>query len=299
MAKEVELVARPVLSVQTRVSAYDRVSGGLGAAVVISGFVMGLLLVVWFGRLTPPRTAPDSLIMFATEASSPFDFEDDVAEPEALDFLGLHSAEMVDAIARVDVVSTVQAVDAGGAPAARWIGRDRRKLPSDPQDPDPKHPDPIKIDPPAAPRWQISFAVDTLEAYASLLDNVGAELAAVEKNGNGVAYVQSFSNEPKVWSGEKQSERRIYFVQATPQMQQWDLELLRQAGVEELDERIPLHFYSLELINRLYAMEAKQVEEDGKAFGAIESTRFRIIEKSVGYDVELIAITYKKQSSKK
>ncbi|MDP1562069.1 MAG: hypothetical protein Q8M16_11880 [Pirellulaceae bacterium] len=283
LPKNLELVARPVLHVPTRVSMYDRVSGGLAAGVLVSGVVMGLLIAVWLAQLAQTRTIPDGLVMFSTETASQEEVAGDVDEPLTEELLDVQSLELVDAVQRVDIISAVSANDGDS--------RDRRGGVGDSRVPYPATPDRIPIQMPVQ-RWQIVFAVDTLAGYSSLLDDLGVELAGVERGGQLVVYMKNFVGEPAVRVGEKLSEKRIYFVHSMPQLREWDLSLLSKTGLDRMDQRIPLHFYPVKLINRLYELETERVRQDGKKVSEIKTTTFRVVKTPDGYSLELNEIEY-------
>ncbi|MBL8853182.1 MAG: hypothetical protein JNK57_04320 [Planctomycetaceae bacterium] len=280
MNEKIELVARPVLLVQTRVSKYDRVSGGLAAGVVVSGILTVVLATIWLAQLNQARTIPDSLVMFATETSNQVEVAGEVDEPLAEELVELQSPELLDAVEKVDVVSTVRANEGTSA--------DRRG-----QGIDGKPTWIIEHNHPAQ-RWQMVFAVDTLAGYSSLLDYLGVELAGVERSSQNVVYMKNFAGETQIRVGEKRSERRIYFMHNLPQLREWDLSLLRQTGLDQMGNRIPLHFYPVSLINRLYEMETDQIRQDGQKISNVKRTTFRIVATTDRHELELSEIEYVK-----
>lgn len=282
MSEKMELVARPVIRVETGVTLYDRVSGSLTASVVVSGMLMGILLTVWFCQVAGVRTTPDSLVFFTTEAATEMEVAGDVDEPQMDELLEVQSPELTDAVKEIDVVTTVQAIS-GNARIGRETGDGDSLIQEIP--PHDKLP---------AQRWQITFAVDTIDGYAELLDRLGVELAGVERAGDEVVYVKDFTGELNIRVGQKRSERRIYFSHSLEQLRRWDLDLLRQANVERVDERLPLHFYPVDAINRMYLLENRRLHQDGKMSQFAKTTTFRVVPTSAGYDIELDGIEYVK-----
>lgn len=280
MSEKIELVARPVIRVETGVTPYDQVSGSLAAGVMVSGMLTAILLTVWFCQLTSDRTTPDSLVFFTTEAAIGMEVAGDVDEPQMDELLAVQSAELSDAVKQIDVVSTVQAVS-GNTRIGRGTSDDDSPLPIVP----PQDRLPVQ-------RWQITFAVDSIDGYAELLDQLGVELAGVERVGDEVVYIKDFTGEPNFRVGKKQSERRIYFSHSLEQLRRWDLDLLRKAGLERVDERLPLHFYTAEAINRLYGLENRRLQQDGKDIKSVKTTTFRVVRTEAGYDIELDGIEY-------
>ncbi len=282
MIEKIELAARPVLLVQTRVSKYDRVSGGLAAGVVVSGILTVVLATIWFAQLNQARTIPDSLVMFATETFTQVEVAGEVDEPLAEELVELQSPELLDAVEMVDVVSTVRANE-GASADRRGGGQGIDGKPT--WIIDHNHP---------AQRWQMVFAVDTLAGYSSLLDDLGVELAGVERGSQNVVYMKNFAGETQIRVGDKRSERRIYFMHNLPQLRAWDLSLLQQTGLDQLENRIPLHFYPMSLINRLYEMETDQIRQDGQKISNVKRTTFRIVATTDGYELELSEVEYVK-----
>jgi hypothetical protein len=275
-----ELAKRPMIRVETRVSDYDRVSGSLTSAVIVSGFVVAILVAVWFAPSSTDRTLPDSLVLFSTEAAQLVEVAVDVEEPVVAGQLG-QTVDLFEAIERVDVVSTVRAM-AGKS----GVG-----------DVDQRDPNPWAIPRVAefqGQHWHVEYQVETIEQYARMLDYFGVELGGVERDASQVVYVKNFLGERQLRAGEKKSEGRVYFLHTSVTLRKWDSELLDAAKVENAARRIPLHFYPADVIDRLRELEDWRIREDGKSLSAIERTRFRVVEESDGYKFELVAIEYSK-----
>lgn len=287
MSESVELVARPVIRVETRVSQYERVSGGLASGVIISGLLAAIMFFLWYSMLKTQRSIPDSFVAFAGESMNPEGIAEDVEEPGVEEFPEVQEPQLAEALESVDVISTVRANDSVSGDAAQMgTGKglgDRRSKGLGGGGSDVNEP---------WKRWQIIYSVNTMTEYAQQLDFFKIELAGAEKVGDNVAYLTNVSSTPNIRAGVKQREKRIYFSHSIPQLRNWDLNLLRNANVSNAGDRIPLQFYPMEIINRLYQLETERIQQDGKKIENIKNTIFNVVGTPGNYRFELTKIVY-------
>jgi hypothetical protein len=287
MSEQLELVARPVIRVETRVSQYERVSGGLASGVIIMGILAAILFLLWYSMLKTQRSIPDSFAAFAGESMNPEGIAEDVEEPGVEEFPEVQEPQLAEALESVDVISTVRANDSVSGDAAQMgTGKglgDRRSKGIGNGGTDVNEP---------WKRWQILYSVNTMSDYAQQLDFFKIELAGSERVGENIVYVTSVSGTPAIRGGLKRQEKRMYFSHAIPQLRNWDLNLLQTANVANARERIPLQFYPVEIINRLYQLETERIRQDGKEIRHIKNTIFNVVGTPGNYRFELTNIVY-------
>ena len=287
MSEQLELVARPVIRVETRVSQYERVSGGLASGVIIMGILAAILFFLWYSMLKTQRSIPDSFAAFAGESMNPEGIAEDVEEPGVEEFPEVQEPQLAEALESVDVISTVRANDSVSGDAAQMgTGKglgDRRSKGIGNGGTDVNEP---------WKRWQILYSVNTMSDYAQQLDFFKIELAGSERVGENIVYVTSVSGTPAIRGGLKRQEKRMYFSHAIPQLRNWDLNLLQNANVANARERIPLQFYPVEIINRLYQLETERIRQDGKEIRHIKNTIFNVVGTPGNYRFELTNIVY-------
>lgn len=287
MSEQVELVPRPVIRVETRVSQYERVSGGLASGVIIMGLLAAVMFFIWYSLLKTNRTIADVVPAFAGETMNPEGIAEDVEEPGVEEFPEVQEPQLAEALEAVDVLSTVRANDSvsGDAPAmgtGKGLG-DRRSQGIGTGGTDKNEP---------WKRWQIMYKVNTMGEYAKQLDFFKIELAGAERTGDNIVYLTNVSGTAAVRAGSKQLEKRIYFSHTIPTLRNWDLNLMRNANVANVGDRIPLQFYSAEIIALLYRLENEQLQEDNRKIPDIKNTIFNVEGTPGNYRFVLDKITY-------
>jgi hypothetical protein len=141
-------------------------------------------------------------------------------------------------------------------------------------------------------RWQIIYSVNTMAEYAQQLDHFKIELAGAERVGDNIVYLTNISKTPTIRAGAKRLEKRIYFSHSIPQLRNWDLNLLRNANVANVGDRIPLQFYPMDVINQMYQLETERIRNDGKEIRHIKTTVFNVVGTAGNYRFELANIVY-------
>lgn len=283
-----ELVQRPVISVDTEVSQYERVSGGLSAGVIIVGLLAGVMFFLWYSLLKTDRVVVTAIPALAGETANPEGVAEDVEEPGVEEFPEVAEPMLAEALEAVDVASTVRANDsvAGDAPfmgTGKGLGDSREKGfgngGTDKSEP--------------WKRWEINFSVTSIAEYAAQLDHFKVELGGAQKRGDGITYVNNLAggNMTKR-EGLKRTEKRIYFQQAKRQLRNWDLTLLQRAGVQDIDNRTPVQFFPGDMINQIFSMEAQKVQADGRKLEQVKKTVFNIEGTPGNYEFVLGKIEY-------
>lgn len=284
---EVELVQRPVIQVDTEVSQYERVSGGLTSGVIILGLVAIVVFAIWYSLLESDRVVVTAIPALAGETSNPEGVAEDIEEPGVEEFPEVQEPMLAEALEAVDVASTVRANDsvAGDAPfmgKGKGLG-DSREQGFGNGGTDKSEP---------WKRWEINFKVTTLADYKQQLDDLGIQLGGAEKRGDTVVYVSNFTGNMQRSDGLKRSEKRIFFQHTKRQLRNWDLSILQEAGVQDAADRMPVQFYPNELINKIYSLEATRMQADGREAVQIKKTKFNIVGSAGNYDIAIDTIEY-------
>lgn len=275
------LVRRPIDRVPTRVTLYERVSGGLASGIVVTGALSAILLIVFFAPWRVYRNVPDSILAYSTETSNSWEIAEEVDEPIVAEF-DQARLDLSAATESASVISTVLAND--GNNSVGLSGDDEKRRRND----DPKN---VGAQ---YKRWQLEYAVETIDDYAKMLDHFQVELAGAASELDDVLYLKNMTAEAESRVGKKRDERRIYFCHAIPKLREWDLQLLQRVHGENVGDRIPLHFFPIDVINRLYQLESGRIQADGREIRDITKTRFLAVQKSDGYEFELVEIEYTK-----
>ncbi len=282
-----DLVQRPVISVDTEVSQYERVSSGLSAGVIIVGLLAGVMFFIWYSMLKNDRVVVTPIPALAGETSNPEGVAEDIEEPGVEEFPEVAEPMLAEALEAVDVASTVRANDsvAGNAPfmgTGKGLGDSREKgFGTGGNDRN----EPWK-------RWEIDFKVTSIPEYAKQLDHFKIELGGAEKKGDSVVYCLNVSSSPMLRQGLKRSEKRIYFQHSKPILRKWDLQILQKAGLQDSADRTPIQFYPAEIIQQMYALEAAQLQQDGRTVPQIKKTYFAVEATGGSYQFVLKEMKY-------
>ena len=142
---------------------------------------------------------------------------------------------------------------------------------------------------PRADRWDIAYTETTLSSYAAQLDFFGIELGAVGGGRRGIDYVSDLtSGQPQVRHvDDTAAESRLYFTWRSGQLQQFDRQLVEQAGVQLASSRV-LQFYPPEIENQLAVLERDALQ--GRSLDDVRKTRFGVRVQGEGFAYYVISI---------
>ena len=265
-----------------RVSAYDKVASLLIALLIVIGFFVILLFIIWLTSrlLFTQRAIPVELVEYSGRGHHAAGFERDLEEPglEELEEMVEPSLE-VTLEAVTDLVSSQAAAFDMIETAAELTGSGTGMGDSRPPGPMGEGSDDVI---PPWERWEIRFATTGVDAYARQLDFFEIELGAA---GGGVPLVEYASNlsaaRPTVRKGRPEDEDRLYmsYRNTDSQLAVFDRQLLTKAGIR-VDRRLVLQFYSKELERQLMTLEAstpaargRKPQEYQKTIFGVQSTR--------------------------
>ena len=161
---------RPNLAVETSVSSYDMLSAFLVSAIMLVGFLAGLLFCVWLTMIIDfSAKAPIALVQYEEPFGDekPEGFEDDILEPGVEEFPEVEVPQLKDALEAVtDAVSSVKAAlearDGDAAQMGRGAGLGSRD-----GGPGTGGGDVI----PEHKRWKIEYSAQNIAEYSSQLRN--------------------------------------------------------------------------------------------------------------------------------
>lgn len=271
---------------ELRVSPYDRVASLLIALLILIGFAVFSLFLIWLtNQIFVTQTAvpvlmedigggrEDGVIGESMEIDAPdvseIAAESDLTEPQIQDALALIT----------DAVSTLQAdltdpaesdnFESGGGGRSTGDGR-QVGLGSGEGEPGI----------PRAQRWEIHFQEGgSLDLYARQLDFFGIELGVVG-SGNQIHYAYNLSKpKPDTRTAPGAEEKRLYMSWRQGSLQQADRELLNRAGINH-SGRIVVQFYPPETENQLAVIER---DYRGLEPTQIRKTRFGVKSSGGGF----------------
>jgi hypothetical protein len=250
---------------QLRVSAYDNVASLLIALLIIVGFFVLLMFVIWLtGRLMFTQTPiPVELLEYAGRGDHAAGFERDMEEPGMEEMEELNEPQIEATLEAVTDLVTSQAaafdaVEISAAASSKGSGM------GDSRPPGPLGEGVTDVIPPWE-RWEIRFSTTGIDVYARQLDHFGIELGAAGGGSPQVDYAYKLAGKPPLKKpGKPEDEKRIYmsWQKAGGPMAEFDRQLLRQAGIKT-DRRMILQFYPKKTEALLYSLEVQEARKAG------------------------------------
>ena len=273
------------------VSSYDRVSSLLIATLVLVGFfVVGLVIVFLASRVFPHyEPAAVEFVEIASRSADaamglsrdlePPGIEDapDLQEPKLMETLSA-VAEMSSRVARIDN----EALD-GENVATKGTGRgDSRRAGTGS--------DGVEERVPREERWKIRYNVSNVNVYARQLDGLGIELGAFGGGENIVRYAANLAgSQPTVRSGPSKEERRLFMFRPGGPLAGLNRTLLEKAGVR-MAGKTSVQFYPQRVEARLLQLERAHMEKEtgGYDVNQIRRTIFQIADNGGNFSFEVL-----------
>jgi len=227
------IIQRPVDKVESKTSAYDRLSAWLTALIILVTFLVATLFLIWFTsvfkfeRNIAPAFKPSTIGDDGND--KPEGFEDDELDPGVEDFAEVETPQLAEALEAVsNAVSTIRANSEHVSGDAAVMGKgggygSREGGPSGSGDGIPDY-----------KRWKIVYEVDNKETYKQQLDFFGIQVGVVEPVQGGAVYrIGNVSRRAQVNQTSKEKENgSLMFSHAKLRMKRWDQDIAKKAGVE-------------------------------------------------------------------
>ncbi len=284
--------ARAGLHADTRVSAYDMLNAFLISAIILVGFLVTLLFVIWltmvidFGK----RTSTELIAYeepFGNE--KPEGFEDDIYEPGVEEFPEVDVPQLKDALEAVtDAVSSVRAnLEARDGDAAE-MGKGRG-FGSREGGPGSGSGDVI----PESKRWKIDYEAANINEYAQQLSFFGIDLGVIDQNSNAIIRIKNVGGTPQIINSDRATEKKsLYFVHEKARMRRWDEMLAKRNGIE-LNGRFTVQFYPMSTRVMLRQLEQQYLTEVGRTLRDVRRTYFKIVPSGAGFEFKLTDMDFR------
>lgn len=247
-----------------RVSRYDQVSSLLIALLIMVGFFVLLMFIIWLTTRNwySHTPIPIELVEYAGRGDHAEGFERDLEEPGLEEMEELEEPQIQDTLEAVtDVVSTqAAALDSVQSNAVATTQGEGGM--GDSRGPGPLGEGVSDIVPPWD-RWEIRYTTSGIDAYARQLDFFKIELAAAGGGMNKVQYASNLSGRPVTREGLPADEKRIYMTwQGNSPLAAFDRQLLSKAGINPA-RRLVLQFYPKDTEKLLFSVEVLAAREKG------------------------------------
>jgi len=276
-------ILRPIDNIQSKTSRYDRLSAGLTAMVLLCGFVVSCMFLIWLTSVF--RFDQPSVTQFIDDNpgedgnDKPEGFEDDDHQPGVEDFPEIETPQLAEALEAVtNAVSTVQAnsehVSGDAAVQGKGNGYGSREGGTSGSGsglPDYK-------------RWKIQFEVDDIQLYKKLLDHFEIHIGVVPAEPPNVWRIANVSKQPQIINSNRKKEgKTLRFQHRRPLLRKWDSKIAKDAGVDVERNAILVQFYSPQLRTQIRRIEAEFLAGVDRKISDVRKTNIHVEPSAVGF----------------
>lgn len=271
--------------IDTKVSSFDKLNGALIASILLVGFLVSVLFVLWLTALDFKQKKAVELI----ELKEPFGnekpegYEDDVLEPGVEEFPEVETPQLKDALEAVtDAVSSVKANlekrDGDAAEMGKGRGFGSR-------DGGPGSGNANVV--PEYKRWRIEYESEDISVYAQQLDHFSITIGAVATETSEIVLVNNMSGGINArTSSRKEQSKVLRFEHKKMRMRRWDQTFCQQAGVD-LRGRVTVQFYPDITRQKLRTAEARHLQSLGKTLEEVRRTYFKVVPAGGGFEYQV------------
>lgn len=286
------IIKRPVDSVQSKASAYDSLSAWLTALIMLVGFLVTILFIIWFTsvfkfeRSVAPPFVPAT--MGDDGNDKPEGFEDDELDPGVEDFAEVETPQLAEALEAVsNAVSTIRAnsehVTGDAAVMGKGTGYGSREGgPSGSGDGIPEH-----------KRWKIVYEVDNKDTYKKQLDFFAIRIGVVNPVSDKIYQLGNLSRRTQVVETNREKEAKsLYFAHSKMRMKKWDQEISQKAGVNT-NGALMVQFYSEKARLAIAKAEDDFLKGVGKELKEVRRTNIKVVVDGSGFKFDIVNCEYR------
>jgi hypothetical protein len=294
MSENMSIITRPVDKVESKTSAYDRLSAWLTALIILVGFLVATLFLIWltsvfkFENRVAPAFTPTT--MGDDGNDKPEGFEDDELDPGVEDFAEVETPQLAEALEAVsNAVSSIRANSEHVSGDAAVMGKgggygSREGGPSGSGDGIPDY-----------KRWKIVYEVDNKATYKQQLDFFGIQIGVVEPvEGGRVFRIGNVSKRAQVSQTSKDKEKgTLMFSHAKLRMKRWDQEIAKKSNIET-NGNLMFQFYPEETRYTIAKAEDDHLKKVKKELKDVRRTNIKVEEDgSGGFRFKIVNCEYR------
>ena len=240
MSEKINNRTRTSYHLETKVSSYDLLNSMLIASIIVVGFLVTVLFLIWlttafdFSRRREPRV----LEVSEQGNEKPEGVADDELDPGVEEFPELETPQLATAIESVtEAVSSVKASLENRSGDAAQMGRgsgfgSREGGPGTGGGGIPEY-----------KRWIINYESENIETYAQQLTFFDIDVGVIHKTTPEIWRVHDVGKSPSVIKTNRQTENEtVRFMHKKPRMRRWDQTLAKRQGIN-LENTIVAQFY--------------------------------------------------------
>ena len=274
-----------------QVSTYDRTAGMLNASLILVGFLVATLFIIWMTMSTkeerlgrPKPGTPPILVEVATldELADLKEFTPAAAPQFKSDIQSLSDAVSTVKAGLWTKVKNESDIISDGL---RKVGPTGIKDGDDGAGPNTSTP-PHK-------RWKMTYQCGDISEYRNLLEQYQIKIGVVNLSSNRIQRISVAEGQFNVLeSDRKQEESSFYFHNAKTIARRWDQRFVRNLGID-VAGTTTVHFYDAKTLAQLAELETQRVEREGKTIDDISKTQFKIESSEAGFQLKIEGIEYK------
>lgn len=276
---------------ELKVSLYDQVSSMLIALIIMVGFFVTLMFLIWLTTVLIWGRAPievEYIEEIAGRGEAAEGYERDLEEPGEEELDELLEPQLEAALEAVtDVLSSQEAkldalqTDATQSGYGKGRGDSRQAGPGgEGQNIIPRW-----------ERWQIKYNTTSIDAYAEQLDFFKVELGAAGGGRTRVDYARELGRpRPQTRDGTGDQEKRLYFSWKSGKLKEYDRRLLTKAGIPTA-RRVIMQFIPKSLENQMAGLERAAAK--GKDVTEFKRTVFGVRGKGSGYEFYVVSMQFR------
>ena len=277
---------------RTKVSHYDTLNAMLISAIVVVGFLVTLLFLIWLTMVLDfSRRQPAMLVAYEEPFGNekPEGFEDDIYEPGVEEFPEVETPQLKDALEAVtEAVSSVranlEARDGDAAEMGRGAGAGSRD-----GGPGTGNADVI----PEHKRWKIDYESNNISEYAKQLSFFDIDIGTVQQNTNGIVRLRDVGGNPQTISTDRKAEKKtLYFSHEKRRMRRWDETLVKNNGID-LEGSFTVQFYPMKTRVLLRQVEQAYLTEVGRTLRDVRRTYFKVVPSAGGFEFKLTDMNFR------
>lgn len=282
--------AKPVDSVETKASSYDKLNATLIAAIMLFGFLFAALFLIWLTTVFDFSRRAAGPVVLANEPgdTKPKGVADDVLEPGVEEFPEVEVPQLANALEAVtDAVSSVRASLEKRSGDAAQMGRgagygSREGGTGSGGDGVPEH-----------KRWIINFEAEDISAYAKQLSFFDIDIGVWHKTRNDIWRLRDPGGAAQVINTNREKENKtLRFSHKKQRMKRWDEELARRNGID-LSNTGTNQFYPESTRVIIRAAEAAALQGTGRQLNQVRNTIFKVEPGGDGYVFTVVDILYR------
>jgi hypothetical protein len=286
-------IYRPLDKVQSKTSAYDRLSAWLTALVLLVGFLVATLFLIWltsvfnFDDRVAAGFEPSPPGVDGNE--KPEGFEDDALDPGVEDFAEVETPQLAEALEAVsNAVSTIRANSevVSGTAVAMGTGSGFGSRDGGPSG--------TGVGIPDYDRWKIVYEVDGQDTYKKQLDFFNIQIGVVSSQQGGPIWrLSNLSSGVQVTETSREKEKKsLRFSHAKQRMKKWDQQIARSQGIS-IDGKAMVQFYPEDTRRKIAQVEDAYLKSVGKTLDEVRKTNLKVEASGSGFVFTVASCVYR------